>query len=125
MLKIFLDTNFLMIPGSFGVDVFSEIDRIVDENYELIVLKPVLKELKKISEGRDKHSRAARIGLELVKNKKLKVLDTEEKSGDKAILKLIDENSCVATVDKELKRKIREKKIRVIYLKGEKHLEIE
>jgi len=49
MRKIILDTNFLLIPAQFKVDIFSEIDRICSFTYSLFVLDKSVEELKKIS----------------------------------------------------------------------------
>ena len=46
MKKIILDTNFLLIPAQFKVDIFDEIDRIMIEKYQLFVLDKTIDELK-------------------------------------------------------------------------------
>jgi len=61
---IILDTNFLTIPYQFGVDVFEEIKELVQEDYELVALDGIVKELKNLAKGKGRDSRAARIGLE-------------------------------------------------------------
>ena len=43
-MKIILDTNFLMIPSMFKVDIFSEIERICDFKYELCIVDKTLDE---------------------------------------------------------------------------------
>jgi len=120
-MKIFLDTNFLMVPVKFGVDIFSELDRIIDERYELITVEPVVEELKKISEGKGKDAKAAKVGLELIKRKKIKVMKTKEKSADKSLIEL-SEGNAVATLDVELKKKLMKIGRKVIYLRAKKYL---
>ena len=46
MAKIILDTNFLMIPAQFNVDIFSEIHRICDFKYELYIIDKTIDELR-------------------------------------------------------------------------------
>ena len=46
--QIILDTNFMMVPGQFKVDIFAEIQRICDFSYELVVIKETVEELENI-----------------------------------------------------------------------------
>ena len=50
MKKIILDTNFLLIPSQFNVDIFTEIDRICLFKYKLCVLDETINELNSIIE---------------------------------------------------------------------------
>ena len=50
--KIILDTNFLLIPVQFGVDIFSEFDRICNFKYELVVVPETVTELEGIINGK-------------------------------------------------------------------------
>ena len=118
MKKIILDTNFLMIPAQFKVDIFSEIDRIVNDKYQLYVLKGTIEELNKIiKEQKHKHKMAAKLALKLIKAKGLKILDINQKPVDK-ILTELSEEYIIATQDKELKKKIKNK----IILRQKKYL---
>ncbi len=122
-LLIILDTNFLMVPELYGVDIFSELDRIVDKKYELIVPEVVIGELKNIKKNGDlKEGKAAGVGLDLsTKAKKAK----SEKSADEEILRLAQEkkNSAVATNDSQLQKRLKEKGIPIIFLRQKSHLE--
>ena len=120
MKKIILDTNFLTIPYQFNVDIFEEIDRIMEEDYELITLDKVVEELKKMKKGKD--TIAARIGLELIEKKNIKVIKTDEKKVDNAIVKLADKNTTVATNDRDLRRRLKNKNVKVLYLRSKKHI---
>jgi hypothetical protein len=124
MKKIILDTNFLTLPHQFNVDIFEEINRIMEEEYELITLSSVIGELKKISESRGNDAVAAKIALELVEKKNVKVINTNNKNVDNAIVAIADKNTIIATNDKALKKKIKNKNVKVIYLRGKKHLDM-
>ena len=109
MKKIILDTNFLLIPAQFKVDIFSEIDRIIKDKYQLFVLKGTIKELNKIiEEQRSKYKLAAKLALKLIKAKGLKILDINQKPVDKILINLSNEY-IIATQDRELKKKIKSK----------------
>jgi hypothetical protein len=126
--KVILDTNFLLIPGEKGVDIFSEIQRILSEPYELCVLDKSLKELESLVEksAKKKSGFNAKLGIVLLKQKNLKILTSfSEEYADKAIVEYAEknpENVIVATQDKGLKDKLKRIPIRVIQLRQEKYL---
>lgn len=126
MKKIIIDTNFLLIPFNFKVDIFSEIDRICDFSYEVCILKGTLYELNNIiNNQRGKDKVAARMAIDLIKQKDLKMLDNSENEYlDDSILKLANKDTIVATQDKELKKRLKKKGIQVIILRNKKYLEI-
>ena len=111
--KIILDTNFLLIPSQFNVDIFTEINRIVLEKHQLFVLDKTIDELKKLSVNPKqslKNRRAAKLGLQLLKAKKVKVLKTKVDESVDDILASI-KGYTIATQDIGLKRRIKGKKI--------------
>jgi uncharacterized protein len=125
--RIILDTNFLLIPAQFKVDIFSEMRRICSFIYELAVVPETVAELKGITEsGRSslKDKRAANLALQLLKRFKVRVLKNRKlyKRADEAILAIADKNSCVATQDRELKRRLHEKAVSLIILRQKQYL---
>ena len=123
MKKIILDTNFLMIPYEFRVDIFSEFDRIFSLNYRLYIYEESINELKNISEmqkGRDKL--AAKFALKLIKLKNIGVIKSEHKDVDSIILENADENAIIATQDSNLRRELRKMGASVILLRQKKYL---
>lgn len=124
MKKIILDSNFLTIPYQFNIDIFEEINRIMEEDYELITLDGVIEELEELKKSKGKDAIAAKIGLELIKKKNVKVIKTREKNVDNTIIKIADKNTIVATNDKELRQRLKNKNIKTIYLRNKKYLEI-
>ena len=126
MKKIILDTNFLLIPYQFKVDIFSEIERIADFKYELCVIDKTIDELKKIIEKqKGKDRKAAILGLIMLEQKGAKLIKTKEKKDvDTLILNTAKKGYIVATQDAELKRKLKKAGISHIVLKGKSHLEL-
>lgn len=124
MKKVILDTNFLTLPHQFKIDIFSEIDRIMEENYELFTLDSVIDELNKLSESKGKDAVAAKIGLELINKKNIKIIKTREKNVDKAIISISNKDTIIATNDKILRKKLNDKNIKTIYLRSKKFLKI-
>ena len=74
MKQIILDTNFLLIPATLKVDIFEEIKKVMNEPYELCILEETIDELNTIMETqKGKYKDGARIGLQLIKDKEIKL----------------------------------------------------
>ncbi len=139
--KVIVDTNALLIPGEFGVDIFEELERLGYEH--IIVPEAVLSELDRLRQRPDlkgKEKRAAKIGYSLV----LKYVheehdgcmvtinkeeDEEESEGrkrdvDELIVKLaLKLKAAVLTSDEPLRRKLSEAGVATVYLRGKSRLE--
>ena len=125
MKKIIIDTNFLMLPLQFKVDIFSELDRVCNFNCNLFIYEESINELKNIiqkSGGKDK--KAAQFALKLIKLKNIKVLKSEKKDVDSLILENLDDDTIVATQDITLKKKLLEKGVSVVILRQKKYLQL-
>ena len=117
------DTSFLMIPGMFGVDVVSELDRLLQRHYLLVIPKPVIGELEKLTaRGKPAERSAACLGIAIVKCGK--VVNVKG-NADEAILTMARENCVVGTADAELRRKLRRKGVAVMYLREKSHLALD
>jgi len=123
-LQVIADTSFLMIPGLYGVDVVRELDRLLEQHYELSVPSPVLRELGRISEqGEPKERVAAKIGLILAKRGKVIKVSGP---ADEVILNLALKGRCgVGTTDADLRKELRRRGVPVIYLRQKSHLAID
>ena len=127
--KIILDTNFLLIPGELGIDIFSEVHRIMDEPYEICVLDKTLDELQAIiSRSKGKEGFNAKLGFIMVKQKSLKTIKSSAHDyTDKAITEFArkhPDKTVVATQDKELKKALQKIPVRIIVLKQKKYLSL-
>ncbi|MBI2523322.1 nucleotide-binding protein [Candidatus Woesearchaeota archaeon] len=123
--KILLDTNFLLIPYQFRVDIFTQIDKIIHFPYKIFVLDKGIEELKKIvGEQKGKSRDAAKIALKLIAIKNIAIVNTEgDKKADDAIIELSSKsNYVVATQDKDLKRRLINYGTTVIILRQKKIL---
>ena len=122
---VLLDTNILMLIGR-GIDIFTQIEELLDTKPEYYVIEPVVKELGKIiAHGGVKERKAAELALELVK-KKCRVIEVSlspDKSVDDLLLEIaLRKGFIVATNDRELRRRLREAGIPEIYFREEKQL---
>ncbi|MDK2868958.1 MAG: uncharacterized protein PWP39_193 [Pyrococcus sp.] len=125
------DTNFLFIPGQFGVDIISELERILDVNYKIVIPNVVLEELKTIlKEGklRGKDLIAARMALKLAERfPTVYIGEFMSKTTDELIYEfaISNDNVIVCTNDKQLRKRLREAGVPVVFLRQKKRLELE
>lgn len=124
--KVILDTNFLLIPGQFKVDIFTEIEKLMSEPFVLCIVDKALAELNKLTvTGKEKDRFAAKLALALIRQKNLKTLRSfSKKSVDDIIVKKADKNTFIATQDKALRKRLKEKKAKIIGLRQKKYLVI-
>tara|TARA_B100000315_G_scaffold162706_1_gene151122 strand:- start:11 stop:424 length:414 start_codon:yes stop_codon:yes gene_type:complete len=134
MQKILLDTNFLLIPAAFNVDIFSEFNRLFPRN-SLFILDKSIYELKHIElNQKGRYKQQAKIGIQMVKKYKITTIKTEKhintyKSTSK-ILNVdnlivdfaINYDYIVATQDKEIKAKLKKHNKKAITLRQKKYL---
>ncbi len=123
------DTNFLLIPGQFGVDIVSELNRILDVKFKVVIPNVVLQELEVIEKktrGRD--LLAVRMAKRLVERfETVEIGEFGRRPIDDQIYDFAVKNErvIVCTNDKALRRRLREKGIPVVYLRSKKILELE
>lgn len=109
MKKILLDTNFLLAVGESNIDIFTELRKTCDFNYQLFTLDKVVQEIKNIiKKQRGKNKKNAEFALKLLK--KIKIIKTKEGFTDDIITKL-SKNYIVATQDINLRKRLKGKKI--------------
>ena len=124
-MEIILDTSFLLVPFQFHIDIITEIRRICDFPYTLSIMDRTMDELDSIiSVQGGANARAARFALTLLAKEGIARIQTESlKNVDQLILKLAHpESHIIATQDKGLKRKLREKGFHIIEMRQKSHL---
>lgn len=126
-IPVLLDSSFLLIPLEEGVDIFSELERLLGLP-RCLVPKPVLEELKRLQDAASP-SEARRINLALRMAERCEILNVELEEGeevDDLLLRVARRLKCpVATKDGELRRRLRREGIPVIYLRQRAYLEME
>ena len=132
-----MDTNALLIPGTFGIDIYEELE---DMGYlEIIIPESVMDELNALrnsesEKGRTK--RAAQIGYQLVlqhlrlaKGRSRVVIerkggDTDrDRDTDSEIIRMAKmQDAAVLTSDAELRRRLHQEGIPTVFLRGRNRL---
>ncbi|MBS3176487.1 nucleotide-binding protein [Candidatus Woesearchaeota archaeon] len=133
MKRVIFDTNFLLIPGQFGLDIISETDRLMTETFQYAILDETLKELQHIKEvQKGLHRAASHLALQIIEKNNFVVVDTKllqkrikTKYVDSLLLSIAKSQphqTIVATQDRALKKALKFVGIPVIVMKGENHL---
>ncbi|MHC1611270.1 MAG: type II toxin-antitoxin system VapC family toxin [Candidatus Methanospirareceae archaeon] len=146
--EVIVDTNALLIPGEFGVDIFEELARL--GYLHIIVPKKVLTELDRLRQGQGLKGRekiAANVGYSLIRKytdaseeervpirRKISISveegagEEEEEKGEKETDEMIvalalRRKAAVLTSDEELRTKLSRAGIVTVYLRGRNRLE--
>lgn len=120
-MKIIIDTNGFMSNSQFGLDFFSELERLGFKDF--IVTSSVIRELdaiRRLSKGKDKL--AANVGRTLAE--RCRQVFTEGPADDAIIELALEEGAAVFTNDAELKNRLTSKDITIVHVRGKDHLEI-
>lgn len=125
-MRVLIDTNFLMIPFKNRVDIFAEFERVLEGKVLFIVLSSSLQELRNIK-GKDRLSARAMLDFIANQSEKFEIIKVQGKTDD-LIIKFAEKEAKVeetyfATMDKELRDKLRKMGARLIILRGRSHLD--
>ncbi len=115
MFIIVLDTNIILDSIKFKVDLFEELARICNFQYEVAILDKTLKELE--------NKPNSKLALQLIKDK-VKIIPTQYGYVDNLLINL-DNKHIVATNDQELKKRLRKQNKSIITLRQKKYLILE
>jgi uncharacterized protein len=127
-LKVILDSNALYVPLEFKIDIFEELGHLLNRKIDAILLSTVKHELEMLaSKNSPKIRREAIFALKLAeKCKYVKVENDKMLTTDDAIVKVARNwNSPVFTNDRQLKKKLRDISVPVIYVRQKSRLDID
>ena len=122
--NVILDSSAIMMLFEFSIDLEEELTRLLGK-YHIIVPSPIVKELENLSKKEPGNKRMkAKASLKMIKS--YDVVNVKNKIGDESVIELATQiNGVVVTNDKELKQKLKEMSISVVFLRGKNKLEIE
>jgi rRNA-processing protein FCF1 len=119
--KVIIDTNGLMIPGQFGIDIFMELKRLGFDSY--VVPRASVRELEKISiQGRGRDRTAAKIALSLLD--RCAIVEKEGFADDVIMELAAGTKDTVLTSDVELKKRLCSKGVSIVQLRERTHLSL-
>ena len=119
--SVIFDTNILLLPGSRGFDVFTAIETLMQEPFQLCVIDQSYRELKAIADGKTKKNKGkdkfnAKLGIILAKQKGLKSISSSRKPSlvDDQLVALAKPGVYIVTLDKTLQKRVLKKGAKVI-----------
>jgi len=122
--KVLFDTNALMMPVQFGIDIFRDVEALAGA-YDPVTLTDVQEELAGLAHGRGRDAAAAKVGFALSRRCTLESSEHPEIPVDDRIVRYARDNGCiVATNDRGLRKKLLDHQIDVICMREQKRLEI-
>jgi hypothetical protein len=127
-LKIILDSNALLVPVELKIDIFEETKRLLNRNIDFVLLSPVKHEFELLAaKNSPKIRREALFALKLAEKCRYIVVDNREKlSTDDVIVKVAKTwNSPVFTNDRQLRKRLRDISVPVIYVRQKSRLDID
>ena len=126
-IRIILDSNALFVPIQLKIDIFQELKTLLNRNFELVLLKPIQRELERLaSEGSPQMRKKASYALKLAEKCRIVSVKEDAASPDDIILQTASRWNCpVFTNDRELRKKLRNINVPVIYVRQKSRLEID
>lgn len=123
-MNVVLDTNALMMPAQFNVDLFEGLRELMG-SFTALVPAEVVYELRGLSAGNSKKSVAAKFGLTLVEHCRiLPEMEDDIPVDDKVVKAAREFNAVVVTNDRILKEKLLELRVPVVVLRSRSRLEL-
>ena len=121
--KLLVDTNFLLIPVRFKVDIFEESQNAVNDVVEFYVSSRVLAEIQ-ILKARSKGSFVRQLKLaERLSENCTVINDDSSTKVDQSLINLaIREEMMIGTADAELRQNARKAGVKVVYLRQKRYL---
>ncbi len=127
-IKVILDSNAFFTPIYFKIDIFSELKQLLNRNLEMILISPIKQELKMLAEkNSNKNSKNASLALNFaLECKYIEVKIPKGMLTDDIIVKKAKEwKAIVFTNDRELKERLRNIRVPVIYVRQKSFLAID
>lgn len=125
-MKILIDTSFLLACVQKGKDLLYKVEETLKTPIKPIILENILKELERISMRKGKISKEAKLALKIASKYDKISAYNENIPVDEALLEIAFKNKYpVLTCDIKLKKKLRIRKIPVIFLKKDGKIEVE
>lgn len=126
--KIIIDANLFFVPAQFRIDIFENIATLLNKKFESILLSTTFQEIQQMAEkGTPKLRKQAAMAMKIAE--KCRIVNVEknpEETNDEVILRIAAQMKCpVATNDRELRKRLRERDVPVIFLRGKHQLELE
>jgi hypothetical protein len=121
---IIFDTNFLFITFEFRIDIIAELQRVIGSSFSLYIYEGTISELENIENKKDKNKKFLPLISTMIKRYGFKIIKSNLNYIDEQILSNLDKRVLIGTNDKALRKRIKEKGVKVMYTRQKSYLEI-
>jgi rRNA-processing protein FCF1 len=120
---VILDSSAILMLFEFSINLEDELTRLIGK-FKILIPQTIYNEIEEISKkGNQRKKFNAKAALELIK--KYEIIDANG-LGDESVLSLAKKLNCfVVTNDKDLRIRLKENHLKVLFLRSKKKLEIE
>ena len=118
--QVLLDSSFLFTPVNFEIDIYNELNKLIDRRFEPVILSATLRELQKLSRNKStKLRKQVSVALKFAEQCRIQEASEERhESHDDLIVRIAHKMGyCVATNDKALRKRLRNLNVPVIFLR--------
>jgi len=120
-LKVIIDTNAFMASHQFGIDIFDELQKLGFT--EFVTLQQIIDELKRLAKtAKGKDMIAAKVGMKLAE--RCSIISCPSNADDAIVNEAQKLKAAVLTNDIELKGRLRNHGIKVVYMRQKNRLEL-
>jgi rRNA-processing protein FCF1 len=125
-LKVILDSNAFFVPLRFRIDIFEDLKALLNRNFTPVLISAVRREIEKMAKmASPRMQREAAYALKLAEKCRMIKVDEEESTDDVIVKAAREMKAAVFTNDTQLKKRLRNINVPVIYVRQKSHLEID
>jgi rRNA-processing protein FCF1 len=119
---VVLDTNFLLLPFQFRINIIKELDYLIEKSHRYVISSRTLDELKKLGRTVGKNGMAARLALKMIGASKIDVVKSDMPVDDWVVRYAKGNNAIACTNDRLLRKRLMELDVKVVTLKARSKL---
>ena len=119
-LKVILDANFFFVPSQFNLDIFEELKNLLNQRFDPVLLSSTKKELQGLAKSDSpKERKQAQLALKFAEKCHAVPVDkaSDETYDDVVVRVAAAWKSPVATNDRELRKRLRDVGVSVVFLR--------
>ena len=122
-IPVIFDTNFLFVTFEFRIDLIAELEKLLGSDPAFFIYEGTIGELESVEKKKDKNKKFLPLIAKMLEVYDFKMIRSDEKYIDDQILENQDPGVYVATNDKELRKRIKERGgCRIIMMRQKKYL---
>lgn len=116
---VVLDTNFLLLPFRYKINILKELDHLVEKHHKYVISSRTIDELQRLGKKIGKDGMAARLAIKMIDAAKAKfeVIPNDQEVDDWIVEYAAATRAIVCTNDSELRRRLRASKIKIVTMK--------